>query len=126
MVTDDAMDRATDRATDGAKWMLPELLTGEDGWDLMPPEKERSLHSSFLCGVVERLKEDALLPCGELSCWSICCCWRWKRAAVECPYTDASYDVDDKGSATNAATAKNKTIYAGGLSKARARRIAQE
>ncbi|KAL7472403.1 hypothetical protein ACHAXS_012810 [Conticribra weissflogii] len=46
-------------------------------------------------------------------------------SAVDCPYTDDSYDVVDDG---RSATAGNREsmISAGGLSEARARRIAQE
>jgi hypothetical protein len=52
-----------------------------------------------------------------------------KGAVVDCPYTDASYDVDAKASSKNMfgmGNLKNSKINVGGLSEAQARRLAQE
>ncbi|KAL9188653.1 hypothetical protein ACHAXT_007031 [Thalassiosira profunda] len=47
-------------------------------------------------------------------------------AAVDCPYTDASYGVDSANGAGRTGGGMNNAGFAGGLSEARARRLAQE
>ena len=49
-----------------------------------------------------------------------------KGSVVDCPYTDASYDVDAKPSSKNMIETGNTNGNVGGLSEAHARRLAQE
>lgn len=49
-----------------------------------------------------------------------------KGAVVDCPYTDASYDVDAKSSSKCMIGMGNTNSNVGGLSEAQARRLAQE
>jgi len=86
--------------------------------DVMPPTEVKSLGKSFkfihAVGIVPLAHMDANDREAAME----------KASVVDCPYTDASYDVDAKSKNTIGVGNTNSNV--GGLSEAHARRLAQE
>ena len=88
--------------------------------DVMPPAEAKRLGKAFkfihAVGIVPLARMD--VSDREAA--------KEKGSVVDCPYTDASYDVDTKKVSSKLLSSNNNMNYAGGLSEAQARRLAQE
>jgi hypothetical protein len=88
--------------------------------NVMPPAEAKSLGKSFkfihAVGIVPLAHMDVSDREAAME----------KGSVVDCPYTDASYDVDAKSSSKSMIGMGNTNSNVGGLSEAQARRLAQE